>query len=107
MNLLEAIIAGKLEGGPGGEVTPSSVVNATANMTDEQKTDTKTNLGVVDATAANVVSATAAMTPEQAAQTMQNLGVPVVSSADNGKFMKVVDGQWAAVTVPEAAGGDF
>ena len=55
----------------------------------------------------NVVDATAAMTPEQAAQTMQNLGIPAVSSTDNGKFMKVVDGQWAAVTVPEAAGEEF
>lgn len=47
MNLVEAVIAGKIEGGPGGEVTPGSVVTATA-----------------------------AMTPSQAAQTVQNLGIP-------------------------------
>jgi hypothetical protein len=47
MNLVEAVIAGKIEGGPGGEVTPGSVV-----------------------------AATAAMTPEQAAQTVENLGIP-------------------------------
>lgn len=33
--------------------------------------------------------------------------VPVVTSDDNGKFARVVNGAWAAVTIPEAAGGDF
>lgn len=74
MSLLDAIIASKMEGGPGREVTPGSVVTATENMTAQQKTDTKTNLSVVDATAANVVSATASMTSEQAAQTRENIG---------------------------------
>lgn len=74
MNLLEAIIAGKIVGGTGGEVTPDSVVNAIANMTSEQKTDTKDNLGVVECTAENVVDATADMSAEQSAQTRQNIG---------------------------------
>lgn len=26
-------------------------------------------------------------------------GVPAVTTADNGKFLRVVDGKWAAVTV--------
>lgn len=96
MNLLEAIIAGKIGGGTGGEVTPDSVVNATANMTSEQKTDTKDNLGVVECTAENVVLATADMTTEQSAQTRQNIGAqaseitttvsgatPTIDAADN------------------------
>ena len=47
------------------------------------------------------------MTPVQAAQTAQNLGIPTVTNDDNGKFARVVNGAWAAVTIPEAAGGDF
>lgn len=30
-----------------------------------------------------------------------------VTSADNGKFMQVVNGEWAAVTVPNANGVSF
>lgn len=37
----------------------------------------------------------------------QALLLPAVTSDDNGKFARVVNGAWAAVTVPEAAGGDF
>ena len=45
MNLVEAVIAGKIEGGPGGEVTPDSVVAATGAMTAEQAEATRQNLG--------------------------------------------------------------
>lgn len=34
-------------------------------------------------------------------------GCPAVSSADNGKFLRVVGGTWAAATVPDAAGVRF
>ena len=34
-------------------------------------------------------------------------GVPVVSAADNGAFLRVRDGAWAAVQVPEAEGVGF
>lgn len=33
--------------------------------------------------------------------------MPVVTASDNGKFMRVVDGYWDAVTVPDANGGSF
>jgi hypothetical protein len=34
-------------------------------------------------------------------------GVPSVTSADNGKFLRVVDGAWAAVEIANANGGSF
>ena len=33
--------------------------------------------------------------------------LPPVSSTDNGKFLRVVSGQWSAVTVPSASGNSF
>lgn len=33
--------------------------------------------------------------------------VPAVTTADNGKFLRVVDGKWAAVTIPDANGRNF
>ena len=47
MELLDAVLAAKIaKGPPGSEVTPASIVNATANMNAEQKSSTRTNLGV-------------------------------------------------------------
>lgn len=37
----------------------------------------------------------------------QNSPVPSVSSSDNGKFMRVQDGAWSAVSVPSAEGVNF
>lgn len=34
-------------------------------------------------------------------------GLPEVSSLDNGKFLRVNNGIWAAVTVPDASGVSF
>ena len=34
-------------------------------------------------------------------------GVPAVSAADNGKFLRVVSGAWAAVEIANANGGSF
>ena len=46
MNLLDAIIAAKLNGGGGGgEVTPASIVTATGQMDGTQKATTRNNLG--------------------------------------------------------------
>lgn len=41
------------------------------------------------------------------AQGPQGEGVPAVSVADDGKFLRVVGGAWAAVEVENAAGGAF
>lgn len=34
-------------------------------------------------------------------------GVPIVTTADNGKFLRVVDGTWVADTIPSASGVNF
>lgn len=36
-----------------------------------------------------------------------NSGLPSVTAADNGKFLRVVAGAWAAASVPNANGGAF
>ena len=36
-----------------------------------------------------------------------NAAIPPVTAEDNGKFLRVVDGAWAAVTVPSAEGVGF
>ena len=33
--------------------------------------------------------------------------VPAVTSADNGKFLRVVEGEWTAATVASASGGSY
>ena len=33
--------------------------------------------------------------------------VPTVTASDNGKFLQVVNGAWAAVAIPNANGGNF
>lgn len=33
--------------------------------------------------------------------------LPTVTTADDGKFLRVVDGAWAAVVLPNAEGGAF
>ncbi len=37
----------------------------------------------------------------------KNSGLPSVTAADNGKFLRVVAGAWAAASVPNANGGNF
>lgn len=39
--------------------------------------------------------------------TNTQIGLPAVTSSDNGKFLSVVEGAWAAVTIPAANGGSF
>lgn len=34
-------------------------------------------------------------------------GLPSVTTADNGKFLRVVNGAWAAESLPSAEGGSF
>lgn len=86
-NLLDAMIAAKLAGGGGGggEVTPASIVTATGRMTEEQAAQTRENLNVASS----------------------DRQLPVVSTSDNGKFLRVVGGEWAAATVPSAETSSF
>lgn len=54
-HFLAAIAGSGPSPGPGGEVTPASIVTATGQMTEGQKSQTRTNLGVVStATMGNV-----------------------------------------------------
>lgn len=34
-------------------------------------------------------------------------GVPTVTASDNGKFLRVVNGTWAATTIPNAEEASF
>lgn len=48
MNLMQALLTALINGpGGSGEVTPASIVTATSKMTDDQKAQTRTNLGAV------------------------------------------------------------
>ena len=47
MSLLQALIAAKLSGSGGGEVTPASIVAATGQMIEDQKSQTRYNLGTM------------------------------------------------------------
>lgn len=38
---------------------------------------------------------------------VDDLDVPAVTTDDNGKFLRVVDGAWAAEALPNAEGGAF
>lgn len=46
-------------------------------------------------------------TPEEALSDMGGMKNVAVTASDNGKFMRVVDGKWAAVTVPNAEEASF
>lgn len=37
----------------------------------------------------------------------QSVGTPTVTTDDNGKFLRVVDGTWTATTVPNAEEASF
>lgn len=104
-NLLDAMIAAKLAGGGGGggEVTPASIVTATGQMSDAQKSQTRTNLGAVstatmgniytrldalEGTTVTVEGATPTITPE--ANTIYNCGeltsLTITNPTATGKY---------------------
>ena len=56
----------------------------------------------VQAREAEIRSAAADMAAAAAAGVL-----PAVSGSDNGKFLRVVEGSWAAVTVPAAESNEF
>jgi hypothetical protein len=48
-----------------------------------------------------------ALTEEQQAQARKNLGIPSTTADDNGKFLRVVDGVAAWVSIPSAEEASF
>lgn len=61
----------------------------------EQIRQIRENGGVTDEQVANAVNEYFEENPDAG-------GLPAVTAADNGKFLRVVDGKWAAVTIPVA-----
>lgn len=77
---------------------PTVDLTMQASLKDVKKGDATTIIGNTVATTQKA----GAVTPEGG----DGGNVPV-TEADNGKFMRVVDGAWAAVSVPNAEGGGF
>ena len=44
---------------------------------------------------------------EEEPSSEEGISLPDVTIADNGKFLQVVNGQWTATTIQQAAGGSF
>lgn len=69
---------------------------------------------VNDGVSTNALLKTAqTLTAAQQAQVKENIGIsgtgglPAVTTTDNGKFLRVVSGAWAAATVPDAESAEF
>lgn len=54
-----------------------------------------------------VGNGTGAMVEKTPAEVLGILGLPAVTTADNGKFLRVVNGAWAAVEITDASGVSF
>ena len=68
------------------------------------------SLGVTGATVGQIAKISAVDgtgTPTRWAAADMPAGLPDVTAADNGKFLRVVNGAWAAETVPNAGGASF
>lgn len=69
-----------------------------------------TSLGITGATAGQITkisSVDSSGHPMQWAAADMPAGLPDVTAADNGKFLRVVNGAWATETVPSAGGASF
>lgn len=86
-NLLDAVIAAKLAGGGGGG-GGNAVLYTPQELTDEQMSQARANIGAVSI--------------DEAGDEL-----PVVTTSDNGKFLRVVSGTWSAATVPSAEAASF
>lgn len=118
-----------IDDGSGGSVTPEAIVDATGQMDSTQKSQMLSDLNAQEKITASGIlkgdgngGVTAAVEGiDYGTYSKPSWGIPSidfdsstqaqllpdVTNVDNGKFARVVNGAWAAVTVPEAAGGDF
>lgn len=124
MNLMEYIILSKFS-----TVNIDDILSATADITTEQQAQLRDNLdaqqeitasGILKGDGNGGVTAAEAGTDygtyskpsggipsSDFDASTQALLLPAVTNVDDGKFARVVNGAWAAVTVPEAAGEVF
>lgn len=89
------------------------------NLTQEQQWMALDNVGdalgsaLNNATKNSVKYTTQSLTTAQKTQARANIGaassadIPTVTTSDNGKFMRVVNGVWAAESLPSAEGGSY
>lgn len=92
----------------GGSVTPEAIVDATGQMDSTQKSQMLSDLNAQEKITASGILKGDGNGGITAAVEGTDYGiVPAVTNIDDGKFARVVNGAWAAVTIPEAAGGDF
>lgn len=54
-----------------------------------------------------VGNGTGAMVEKTPAEVLTILGLPTVTADDNGKFLRIVNGAWAAVEIADASGVSF
>ena len=73
-----------------------------STLTGQQLDEAFSKLGQVDESAA-----AAAASAQAAAQSARDTGLPAVTEADNGKFLRVAGGVWAAEAVPSAEEASF
>lgn len=97
-----------IDDGSGGSVTPESIVNATGQMDSTQKSQMLSDLNAQEKiTASGMLKGDGNGGITTAVEGTDYGIVPAVTNVDDGKFARVVNGAWAAVTVPEAAGEVF
>lgn len=97
-----------IDDGSGGQVTPEAVIDATGQMDSTQKAQMLSDLGAQsEITASGILKGDGNGGITAAVEGTDYGIVPAVTNVDDGKFARVVNGAWAAVTIPEAAGGDF
>ena len=85
------------------ELTPAQQNNGTVYMI----TDGTDGWLASDSIYINTTSGLTATNVQDAIDELASSTLPPVTASDNGKFLQVVNGEWAAVTIPSANGGAF
>lgn len=97
-----------IEDSGSGSVTPDAIVNAIGQMDDTQKAQTISNLSAQsEITASGMLKGDGNGNVSAAVEGTDYGIIPAVTNVDDGKFARVVNGAWSAVTVPEASGNSF
>lgn len=97
-----------IDDGSGGSVTPEAIVDATGQMDSTQKSQMLSDLNAQEKITASGILKGDGNGGITAAVEGTDYGIiPAVTNVDDGKFARVVNGAWSAVTVPEAAGNSF